>query len=197
MQGSKIRLSDAEMELFCNTEIILTKNSIVKKIVSLLEEVQEVVEQEASVKQQQFFTPGKISKGENYQGLPYVILDYPRISKNQELFFIRSMCWWGNFFSSTLQLSGSYKKQNRKKLEDAYKVLSNSNYYIGINNDPWIHHFEENNYKKINSLSKEAYLMILKETQYIKIAARWPLQEWDSAANKLSESWKFLMGLIT
>ena len=196
MQGSKIRLSDTEKELFCNAQIILTKNSVVQKTVLLLEGVQSILVNENFLRNYQISTSPKISKGENYLGLPYVILDYPRISKGHDLFFIRSMFWWGNFFSSTLQLAGEYRKQ-AKKLEDAYYVLSERNYFIGINANPWIHHFGEDNYKKTSSLTKEAYVTILEEMPEIKIATCWPLDEWDSAEHKLTESWKLLMGLIS
>ena len=193
MQGSKIRLSNAEKELFCDAQVILTKNSIVQKTIALLEEVQKVLIEE---NYEHSSTP-KISKGENYLGLPYVILDYPRIARDKNLFFIRSMFWWGNFFSSTLQLSGEYKQQYAINLEKAYERLKEKNYFIGVNTDPWLHHFEEDNYKKICSLSKEVYVTILEEMPQIKIAACWPLDDWDSAENKLAESWKFLSGLIT
>jgi hypothetical protein len=197
MQGSKIRLSDAEKELFCNAEIILTKNSIVQKTVLLLEGVQEIFVNENVAKNYNIPGSPKISKGENYLGLPYTILDYPRIAKDGDLFFIRSMFWWGNFFSSTLQLSGSYKKTHAGKLKKSYHVLSDATYFIGINTDPWVHHFEEDNYEKIKSLTRETFSVILEESPNIKIATKWPLNEWDSAANKLVESWKLLMKLIT
>lgn len=139
----------------------------------------------------------KISKGENYLGLPYVILDYPRVSNREGLFFIRSMFWWGNFYSSTLQVSGSFKEKYRKLLINSYESLHNKNYYVGINADPWIHHFEEDNYKRINLLSPEAFAFILEEREQIKIAAFWPLTEWDSAANNLLESWMYLTKLVS
>ena len=197
MQGSKIRLSDAEKELFCNAQIILTKNSIVQKTVLLLEEVQASLVDENILRNHQYATSPKISKGENYLGLPYVILDYPRIAKDDNLFFIRSMFWWGNFFSSTLQLSGEYKQRFSFNLINAYDLLKEDNYFVGISSNPWLHHFGEDNYKKINSLTKEAYVTILEEIPQIKIATCWPLYECDSAKNKLVESWKFLTALIT
>ena len=197
MQGSKIRLSDAEKELFCNAQIILTKNSIVQKTVLLLEDVQGSLVDESSLKHYHFSTTPKVSKGENYLGLPYVILDYPRIAKDEDLFFIRSMFWWGNFFSSTLQLSGEYKKQYLISLANACDLLKEKNYFVGINSNPWLHHFGEDNYKKISSLTKESFITILEEIPQIKIATCWPLDECDSAENKLVESWKFLIGLIT
>lgn len=196
MQGSKIRLSTAEAALFSNAQIILTKNSIIQKTVALLTEIQEDLKQAGSFMFSNSPSP-KISKGENYQGLPYVILDYPRISSGNDLLFIRSMFWWGNFFSSTLQISGAYKLEFRNKLLQDYEVLKRRDYFIGVNSDPWIHHFGENNYKPIRFLSKEAFAIVLEESNHIKIAAFWPLKEWDSAANKLSESWKFLSGLVS
>ncbi len=140
--------------------------------------------------------PPKISKGENYLGLPYVILDYPRIAKGDDLVFIRSLFWWGNFYSSTLQLAGSYRESYRRKIEEAYSQLAEKNYFIGVNGKPWVHHFEADNYKAINELSKEAFVLLLHEIPHIKIAARWRLNEWDSAANNLIESWLFLVSII-
>ena len=122
MEGSKIQLSMAEEELMNNAEIILTKNRVLQKIKSLLEEVQEKQQQyvennKNSFKEELFSIPPKISKGENYLGLPFLILDYPRVSTNEDFFFIRSMFWWGNFFSSTLQLGGENKERLQMNLK--------------------------------------------------------------------------------
>lgn len=194
MQGSKIRLSPSEAALFSNAEIILTKNSILQKTVALLADVQE--QMEANSKPTLPFSTPKISRGENYQGLPYVVLDYPRIAKGEDLLFIRSMFWWGHFFSSTLQLAGSFKEDALWKLAAAYDTLAAENFFVGIQEDPWQHHFEETNYQKISALSKEAFFSLLQQQPHIKIAARWPLSQWDAAANLLVDSWKTLLNLI-
>ena len=195
MQGSKIRLSPAEAALFSDVQMILTKNSIIQKTVQLLEDVQAALVLEVSAIFQQSSPSPKISKGENYLGLPYVILDYPRIAKKGDLFFIRSMFWWGNFYSSTLQLGGSYKINCVDQLKEAYEELKQE-YFIGVNSDPWIHHFEPNNYQPISELSKSAFDLILDESPHIKIAARWPLNKWDEAANNLIDSGRFLARLV-
>jgi hypothetical protein len=197
MQGSKIRLSPAEAALFSDAQMILTKNSIIQKTIALLTGVQEDLQQQADPFLLSKSPPPKISKGENYLGLPYVILDYPRISKGDDVFFIRSMFWWGNFFSSTLQISGKQKVLFLKKLHDAYALLIEKDYFIGVNPNPWLHHFGEDNYKPVSSLSKDAFAIVLEESHHIKIAASWPLKEWDLAANKLLESWTFLRGLVS
>lgn len=179
--------------MFTNGEIILTKNSVLKKTKLLLSEVQEILSGSPIA-----LSPSpKVSKGENYLGLPYVVLDYPRIAKGENLFFVRSMFWWGNFFSSTLQLSGSYASQYKFRISESYEILSSHSYFIGVNPNPWEHHFGEDNYKKIGVISKNAYTSILEKQAHIKIAAFWPLSEWDSAANNLVQSWKLLTGLVT
>jgi hypothetical protein len=200
MEGSKIHLSEAELDLVLNAGVILTKNAILKKAFTLLGEVQERILQEKETNfspNPTFSVSPKISKGENYLGLPYVVLDYPRISHDENLCFIRSMFWWGNFFSSTLQLSGIYKKKNIKKLGTSYQLFSTNHYFIGVNPDPWHHHFEATNFRSIDSMSPEEFGLVLDQQPHIKIAARWPLKEWNLAANALFQSWNLLVRLIT
>ncbi|UYQ93351.1 hypothetical protein MKQ68_25030 [Chitinophaga horti] len=65
----------------------------------------------------------KISKGERYRDLPYVILDYPRYFKGNNIFAIRTLFWWGRCFSLTLHLSGDEKSRFEKKLLAARELL--------------------------------------------------------------------------
>ena len=198
MEGSKIHLSATEMALVQNTDIILTKNNILKKAISMFGDLQAVMwKEKPSPTQDIFSVPPKISKGENYMGLPYVVLDYPRYARGENLCFIRTMFWWGHFFSSTLQLSGAYRHLYLNKVLSAYPTLAAGHFYLGVHPDPWQHHFEKTNYCPVNSLTKEQFDGVAQEQRYIKIAAKWPLQEWDDAAIKLYKSWLFLTGLIT
>ena len=90
MSEAKIRLSPAEMKLVTNEDWILTKNNILKKVRSLLEGYQEkqqnfLLRHQTHLPAELFTASGKISKGENYRGLPYLILDYPRFFKIDEI----------------------------------------------------------------------------------------------------------------
>jgi hypothetical protein len=193
MQGPKIHLSGSEMELMQNEGFILTKNRVLEKTALLLQGVQH--QQQNFLENHSHFTPfingPKISKGENYLGLPFLILDHPRLSAPDDLFFIRLMFWWGNFFSSTLHLSGRSLQLQKKKIIASYDLLGEQ--YIGINKDPWIHHFGEDNYLKVGDLSREAFENRCNTTLHLKIATRWPLSGWEEAGNFLFEHWKFLM----
>lgn len=196
MTLSKIQLSDAETELICNAELILTKNKALEKIRSLLEQAQKQMEQYVARQHLQsdprFQNPPKISRGELYRGLPWVMLDYPRIFTREHIFAIRSMFWWGHFFSSTLQVSGT--KEDRNILASAYHRLQP--YYIGVNPDPWQHHFEHDNYKLVKSFSEEEWLTHLQATEHIKIAVTWPLKDWPDIPENLFENWKRMLALF-
>jgi hypothetical protein len=194
MQGSKIRLSPSEAALIGNAEIILTKNTIIQKTVALLASLQEqLLTYEDSLSHS---SSPKISRGENYRGLPYVVLDYPRISQGEDLFFIRSMFWWGHYFSSTLQLAGRFKDAAIPRLEAAYSVLAEKQYSIGVHTDPWQHHFEPSNYREIKALTSAEFSTLLHQQPHTKIAARWSLSEWDTAASNLENAWLYLAGLV-
>ena len=85
---------------------------------------------------------GKISKGENYLGLPYAILDYPAIFKKENVFAIRTMFWWGNFFSITLHISGR-KRMREINISKLVENLREKNFLFCINKKEWEHNFDK------------------------------------------------------
>jgi hypothetical protein len=199
MNETKIQFSDPELNLMCNAEVILTKNKIIQKVKTLLEAVQQRMIDEVAASHLKnnalFAIPSKISKGENYLGLPYLVLDYPRHFGQAQVFAIRSFFWWGHFFSSTLHLSGDHLLNIKEGLIEAYTLVSREHYFISTNDDPWQHHFEKDNYIEISSLSKEEYKMLIEKSPHIKIAAKWPLNNVHHAANELFKSWQFLLSI--
>jgi hypothetical protein len=196
MEVSKIHLSSAETELMQNAEIILTKNRVLEKMKLLLEEVQ--LQQFSFIETNEltndiFVVPPKISRGENYLGLPYLILDYPRKSSDNNFFFIRSMFWWGNFFSSTLHLSFNTKNIFKERIKASYSQLQNC--YISITENQWVHHLEGTDYRKIESLTQREFEEVCENFDHLKIATRHSLSEWQKAPSALFKNWKFFLSL--
>lgn len=196
---TKIQLSAAEMQLMCNADFILTKNKVLQKTKSLLEEVQKE-QLEAQKDFETFLSPAvfsvspKISRGENYLGLPYLILDYPRLFTPTDTFAIRTFFWWGRFFSCTLQLSGDYKLDYQKNLVAAYPLLA-PHHFAGINPDPWQHHFEADNFKPISAFSQKEWETFLMAQPVIKIAISFPLTDWERADALLLQAWKTYLSI--
>ncbi len=201
MNGTKIQFSVAEMELMNNADIILTKNNVIRKIKNLFEQIQGQMLNEVNrygIAGLPLFTiAAKISRGENYSGLPYLILDYPRQFDGNNIIAIRTLFWWGNFFSSTLHLSGAAKTKYLSKVEQGYEALSNGEYYIGNNADQWQHHFATDNYKSVKELSKEIFTEHCRQNDHIKIAAKCALADTHIAANKLLKNWQFFFNLLS
>src|SRR5688572_21173544 len=190
MNPAKIQLSASEMELVTNAGWILTKNDIIEKAKSLLAGLSERYT-DALKKFEQGLPPEiseagpKISKGENYKGLPYLILDQPRYFDKENVFAIRTMFWWGNFFSITFHLSGRFKSSFQESITNAYNRLSGLEYYSCIHDSPWEHDFESNNYKRISDFNKKEWLEHVTRSPFLKIAGKLSLAEWDQASEKL------------
>lgn len=201
MGGAKIRLSQKEKELITNADFILTKNALLEKVKQQLLQLQE--KQESFLKHPHLFLNDdginlspKISKGENYKGLPYLILDYPRIFKGPNIFAIRTMFWWGHFFSTTLHLTGDYKKAFAEKIITSHSFLAEKGFFYCINDEQWEHDFEEENYLPFTIINKSATEKSIREKPFIKLAIKIPLEHWDNAPDILFNHFREIIEML-
>jgi hypothetical protein len=202
MDPAKIRLSAKEQELVVNAGFILTKNAIQAKAWLLLEQLQNqqqelLLQYTSLLPPEAIKTPAKISKGENYRGLPYLVLDQPRHFDREHVFTIRTIFWWGHFFSSTLHLSGKFKDQYGKYILEAFEVLREQGYSVCINEDEWEHHFGYDNYREISSMNKDAFAQHACGGSFTKLAKKIPLEQWEDAPQLLYGQFHFLLQLVT
>ncbi len=199
MDATKIRLSAKEMALVTNAGIILTKNEILEKTKTLLGYLQSKYREamvQSDLQPVLIQSSPKISKGEKYKGLPWLMLDYPRCFGRENIFAIRTMFWWGNFFSITLHLSGEFKKEYEQKLGSSHKFLSKKDFYIGLNKDPWEHHFKKENYLPISKMSAKEFETAIRERSFIKIANKVPVSKWDKAGKILYKNFNNLIQVV-
>lgn len=197
---AKISLSAFEMELVTNTEWILAKQLIIEKVFHLFGQLNEDFKR-ILAEEKEIFIPewqkknGKISKGENYKGLPYIILDYPALFSKENIIAIRTLFWWGNFFSISLHLSGKYVEKIYQS-PAIFKFLKDNEFSVCINEDEWQHDFDESNFVNINKLNKDEIRKIL-EKPFFKIAQKTDLPQWDKAAVFLRENFKKIIDFIS
>ena len=196
---AKIHLSKLETELIKNKEWILTKHSVINKVYKLFGELNEIYKK-ISEQEEPFLpefyksTGGKISKGENYEGLPYVMLDYPALFSRENIFAIRTMFWWGNFFSITLHISG----EKLKLKGDFFKLLTylqENNFFVCINEKEWEHSFEIYNYITVKELDQQK-LERISNKNFFKISKNLELNKWREAPEFLEKSFKEIIGFI-
>lgn len=188
-------LSDYEMKLVTDSQILLTKNRIIQKVSKLLgslaEDYKTILHRDCDA----IFLnekEAKIARGENYKGLPYVIMDYPRLFGKVDVFAIRTFFWWGNFFSITLQLSGTYQDAYFSIIEKAVAKNMFQGWFIGCAPGPWEHHFEKENYTPILPEEKA----FSSNLSYLKISKKIPLEKWDEVESFLKENFTLIIKVL-
>lgn len=183
MSPAKVTLSPKERELVTDAGWILTKNRIIGKVYTLFGHLSETYNEcyrqsPLSVQEPPGFASPKIAKGEQYRGLPWVVLDQPRHFTAKDIFAVRSFFWWGNFCSITLQLSGAsfevYGKAVERYFDQSPQAVSG--WWIGVGEDPWQHHFETDNYRMLS----EKPGIRFRSLSYLKLAKKISLAEWDN-----------------
>ena len=198
IEQTKIQLLPAEMELVTSPAIILTKNAILQKIKSFFEEIQ--LKQSDILKD---CSPGlppeilkispKISRGENYKGLPWLVLDNPRYFQHNNIFAIRTMFWWGNFFSITLQLSGNNKTEILKKLLPGFSLLKQKDFHLYAGADEWQHDLDPGSWKKLSSLTNDELYEIATTKNFLKLAIKFPIDPLEAVEEKLLRNYELLV----
>jgi hypothetical protein len=188
-----IDLSDYERTLMADAELMRTKNRVIEKVVEMFEHVYEfyqpIAEQYLPQTLPQF--AGKISKGEKYEGLPYVVLDYPRLFSRDNIFAIRSLFWWGNYMSVTLHVSGSYQEELAEIISTNITAGKLSTWHIQYSGDPWQHAVADP-YQPVNNQANYQ----LAEAPFIKLAKKIPLAEWDVIDKLFIQSFSSLLQMF-
>lgn len=196
---TKIALSDKELALVTDAGWILTKISVIDKVYQLLGAQTDIIrtgflESKPWYNEAITISP-KISRGENYRQLPYVILDYPRLFSKDDVFAVRTMFWWANFFSISLHVSGKYKKWVEEKIL-AEPDHRSENVFICVHDNPWEHHFGNDNFVSLHTLSQSGKIDLINRLPFIKLAVMYDLGEWNSMNDLLAAGYKRLAAFL-
>lgn len=195
MNHTKIQFLPDELRLVADERIILTKTRIIKKISLFFESLLDAYSIEYGHVLHQLEIPphSKISKGENYCGLPYVILDYPKYFTKHDIFAVRTMFWWGNDFSLTLHLKGKYKTLFGGMLIKNLEKLKQPGWYVQVSDNEWQHHHSSDTHRAIAGMDQNDAKTIFEEKPFIKIAYYFPLLQWEKADQLLRGSFFSIM----
>lgn len=200
--ATKITLSSQELKIVEDTSWVLTKQEIIKTVyeifhcqVLLIGEI--VLEKKGQLPVEILSVIPKISRGENYQGLPYVMLDYPSIFQKDNIFALRTMFWWGNFFSVTLHLSGRHKVYFEENIIKNLTTYPSDGLFFCINYDAWEHHFKADNYVPLEVLSILELRDYIFNKHFLKIALKIELRQWNNLNEFLPPAYKQILKLLS
>jgi hypothetical protein len=198
--STKVMLSPHELSIVADQEWILTKHQILEKISKILgslsKDIQQHISDHSSFLRELSRGLPRISKGENYRQLPYLMLDYPALFGKEDVFALRTFFWWGNFFSINLQVSGKYRSFFRN---DLVNLLMNKDhqFFICIHENPWEHHFEAKNFIPTEKLGETTLTNLLQSHPFVKITLKYGFENWDQLPASLSNGARALLNLIS
>ncbi len=191
---SQAKITFSEHELVClqDTDFLLTKRTINEKVQTLLLKLASELANEPQVMPLPPIRT-KVSKGDNYRGLPYWVLDYPASFVKDDVFAYRTICRWGHEFSFTLHLAGAPLQQHKPALILNFNQLANvPGLYLCTNTYQWEHHFEADNYRLFNEVidGADSWEAFLADKDFVKLAVKIPLDEWDGVVERGVEVWR-------
>ena len=194
-EETKLMLSADELALAKDRNVILTKRAVMEKVAALFGNRQAVINETFRAIVADNGIPvspmPKISKGENYKGFPYVIMDHPAAFKKDNIFAVRTMFWWGNFISITLHLSGEYRELFKEKI---FTNIS-PDIFIAAGTDEWHHDLEDENFCLVSELTPQQKARIA-VNDFLKIAIRYDLDDWKGMGTLLEKGYRQIANLI-
>lgn len=174
-------LSEEEIAVLSDTRFLVIKNELSQKVIRYLSVIERSLHRQISTlpfayPEGTFLKSGKISKGEQYRGLPYFILDYPRLFTQKEVFAFRVMLWWGNHFSCTLHLEGNVLTERKETI--IRNIADQPDLHFCVNEQPWDYQFTPDNYLRISDLTEDKMSTHIHQHGFLKISDFMSVTEW-------------------
>jgi len=182
-------LTDKEARYLADTDFLRTKTDIYRKTDQLLAVTQESLREYINHRNPLFGSQiltrgGKISRGENYQQLPYHVLDYPRRFATDDIFALRTMVWWGHHLSITLHLSGHSLLTYRSKLQSGLSQIQQEGWEICVGTDPWQYVQDDTYYRSAHQWTQDDWPEWVERRDFCKFSVFLSLAQWDQLPEK-------------
>jgi hypothetical protein len=192
MARAKITLSPTERQLVTDAGWILTKNAVIGKVYDLFGGLSDdytlLLEKHGIPAEDTGPRSPKISKGEQYEGLPWVMLDHPRNFSGSNAFAIRSFFWWGHFCSITWHLAGTYLEKYAGRVQE-YLADNPGEWLVCTGEDAWEHHLR-------NSRPPAEAMIQWNEMSFLRISKKISLDEWDMLPEFFCNSYEEILRMI-
>jgi len=151
---AKIFFSAEELQLLQERSFFYRKAAAEEKVMQLLAELGDVGrEHPLAGWLQAAFPPGsaapRIHRGNQLEGLPYRLLDFPAIIQKDQVFLVRTLFWWGHSFSFSLLVQGGILPRVLPLLCSNYEKLRQLPLRLACSNDPWNNRLDSSAYRPL------------------------------------------------
>ncbi|MEY4875427.1 MAG: hypothetical protein RL708_576 [Bacteroidota bacterium] len=184
-----ISLSDLQKSIWFNTDLFLHKKEITSKIYASSSTIIESIKTTSfCVNTALQFQNPKISKGENYNNLPWVMVDFPCIFSIKNIFAFRIFFLWGTEINFFFLLKGIFLNQYLPYiLQNIYKEEF-KDVLICRHENLWQHHIDET-YTSIQSLNIEQIKLKIEQQGFLKLAIHKNANSIETVEQQALEAW--------
>ena len=201
MQDSILKFSNEELAVLSDRNFFQLKHSSTAKLVEIFGRLEIELKKiflASGIQVKDLNTSsGKIFRGENYRGFPYVLLDCPRLFTRESVFAFRTMFWWGNEFTFTLHIQGEALEKIKPAMFRNLEKLKGQGILFCINKSPWQYHLGDDNYISLDeddnlSVAKE----IVKQKEFVKISRKLSVEQYERVLKTGEETLKLFLSAL-
>lgn len=189
-----------EIGLMSDAGLLLQKKRLLNKLTGRLAAIEASLRQiltnhEATLPAGTLQKAGKISKGENYRDLPYLVLDYPRLFTKDDILNVRLLFWWGHYFSMSLHLAGNTWQAKKQQVCRQATLLPIGDYFIQTDGSPWENDVAAACFFRVSDKLPAQQQAVL-EAPFVKFVTTLPLREAASLESFSIKTFKNFMAIL-
>lgn len=194
--------SEGEISLLYDTGLYPLKRSATEKLYRLFANLIPALKDTAIHKEFSFpegtdVTTGRISKGENHQSYPWVVLDFPAKFSRESIFCVRNMFWFGHYFSTSLILSGTAMQPFIDNFFKNYQSLYRQDICFSMHTDPWKHEVAGPYYVLLDTLDESNMRRQADRSGYVKLSHRFIHTEPEEIAGTALKYYELMLGAVS
>lgn len=204
LQVTQLDFSESDLLLVGNSDFFRRKKMITDQIIAAFHSLPGVILPSGKSAMEflpagVFSLPAKISRGENYKGLPWIVLDYPRLFEKNNVFAFRTLFWWGNYISITLHLSGSRLESLRKNILSNTRLICGSYLFISNGMDEWNHDVMSGAYSSCKEWKEkdDTFKRLVADPEFLKLARIIPLEDWKSFHEQAAQTYDLYFRILS
>lgn len=173
------------LQLLTDPAIYEARAGIQKAVLELLgncaEKLQKMTQSMNWLPAEALASSPKITRGDNYLGKPWMVLDYPRVFEKEAVFAFRTMVLFGDAIHCTFHISGRFLQQYDFI---AGKLSSGGHHSLLLCNEgsPWIHHVNSGVFKPTALAFQQPHAL----HGFIKFGKEISFADWETVPEKVT-----------
>jgi hypothetical protein len=185
MRKSKNKLTKHELEFASSVKYPLLKAEVMRKVSQLLQQTGTLLQNEVTINNSTQPLEYKITKGENYQHMPYMVLDYPQIKQAEFPLVCRTMFWWGHYFTFNLIV----RTDTLQLLPTAAALGALKHTLVLVGDDLWEQDVHGEAYAKLHKLSIKQLLKRTETKTHLKLTRKIALKHFADVPHKALQTY--------